>query len=61
MAFSLSSLNLTEVQADLAKVNEVLAIAVKYESDLPIPAGVKTAIADLQKALTFAQDVLSEL
>jgi hypothetical protein len=61
MAFSLSSLNLSEIEADLAKVQEVLAIAEKYEGDLPIPASVKTAIGDLVKALTFAQSVLSDL
>jgi hypothetical protein len=62
MSFSLSSLpSKAEVEADLAKVADVLAVVEKYEAALPLPATVKTGIADLQKALTFAQDVLNEL
>lgn len=61
MAFSLSSLNMAEIQADLAKVEEVVAIVEKYDGALPLPASVKTGVTDLDNALKFAESVLSQL
>jgi len=61
MAFSLGSITLAEVQADVAKVEEVVALAEKYESLLPLPASVKTGLADLDAALKFAESVLADL
>lgn len=61
MAFSLKNLNLSEIQADVAKVEEVVALVAKYETMLPLPASVKTGVADLDAFLKFAESVLSEL
>lgn len=64
MSFSLSSLkalNLDSVKADLVKVEDVVAVVAKYEGDLPLPAYVGTALSELQKVLSFAVSVLSEV
>jgi hypothetical protein len=58
---SLSALNLDTVEADLVKVEEIVALVAKYENYLPLPASVGVAVADLQKALQFAVSVLSDL
>jgi len=61
MANVLSGLNLAEVQADIEKVEEVVAIVAKYDALLPIPASVKTAVTDLDNALKFAESVVADL
>lgn len=54
-------LNLDTAKADLAKVEEVVALAAKYEGYLPLPASVGVALNDLLKALQFAVSILSEV
>jgi hypothetical protein len=61
MAFSLSSLNVTELKADAAKVAEVVALVEKYQGALPLPASVETGLVDFEKALTFGISILSDL
>ena len=61
MANPLSGLTLAEVEADVAKVEEVVVLVEKYEGLLPLPASVKTAVADLDAALKFAASVLADL
>lgn len=62
MSFSLASLpSKAEIEADLKKVESVVALVEKYENLLPLPAGVKTAVADFDKALKFAESVVNEL
>lgn len=43
----------SQLAADVAKVEEVLALIEKYDALLPIPAVAKTAIADLAALLRF--------
>jgi hypothetical protein len=61
MANALSSVSLAEVQADLAKVAEVVALVEKYDGLLPLPASVKTGITDFDNFLKFAESVASDI
>lgn len=61
MSFSLSSLpSKAEIESDIAKVEEVVALVEKYDGLLPIPSYVKTAVADLDEALKFAASVVAD-
>jgi hypothetical protein len=61
MANPLSSINLDEIKADLAKAVEVATLVEKYDGALPLPASVKTGVADFVKALQFGESVLGDL
>lgn len=58
MAFSLPPK--AEIVADLAKVEEVVALIEKYDGALPLPASVKTGITDFDNFLKFAESVASD-
>jgi hypothetical protein len=61
MANPLSSITVTEIKADAAKVAEVLALVEKYQGALPLPASVETGLVDFEKALTFGISIVGDL
>lgn len=57
----IKGLSAAEVEADLAKVQDVVAVIEKYEGTVPLPTAAKTAITDVADALNFLSDVVNSL
>lgn len=54
---NLPNIDPAQIKDDIAKVEQVVALVEKYDALLPIPAAIKTAIADLDALLKWADSV----
>lgn len=55
---ALPAITPAELKADIAAIEQIVAVIAKYDDLLPIPEAVKTGIADLDALLKWAESVL---
>lgn len=52
------TVDLATLKADIAAVEQVVALIEKYDALLPIPENIKTGVADLDALLKWVEAVL---